>query len=133
MLKTLVLALKNFVFVDSKIFNFCFSLIQYLEGETMELTDQINNVDQEIADIVNKLESLQVEEFDGPRHKEAIALLDNLVELAYRHTGRVGVYIDDIRECTNGLFEWYKEHDQSDWEANVRVANIFSKYNLSKK
>lgn len=99
----------------------------------MKLTEQIRNVDQKVADIVNKLESMQVEKFDGPKHKETIALLDDLVELVYVRSDRVGVYITDIKECADGLFKWYQENGQLDWEVSVRVSNIFSQYNLSKK
>lgn len=68
-----------------------------------ELSKGDRKIDERIANIVNRLEGLQLGELNTNNEEMIKGLVNDLNYFAKKYAGRVKAYIDEIWDCLQGL------------------------------
>jgi len=88
-----------------------------------ELTEPIRkdrDADEQIAEIVNKLEALQCGEFNKDNDRKMRGLIKKLLSEKYHE--RITTHASEIRDCIECVKKLYKEHNEQA-PKNVYVLN----------
>lgn len=88
----------------------------------MELSKKDRRADKEIADVINNLEDIQVEELNDENDKEIIGLVEKLNYFSKAYYKRVKANIYEILTCLHGRDVHYKEYEKSPPKIGIHLS-----------
>jgi len=80
-----------------------------MAGDRMSKPSQADKeADKSIADVINKLERVQLEALTDESDNAIKGLVEQLNDFSKKYTKRVNTYLEEIQECLCGVMELYK-------------------------